>query len=115
MKRSIVLICILISAYSGSAQYFQFSQYNYTEQRITPTAPANSDFARLAFIYRNQSTGGDINLSSNMLSASYPLLSRKTGKRWSGVGITLMDDRSGGIYNMTEGSLSYAVNIFITE
>src|SRR5687768_14609169 len=111
IKRLLIIGCIILCAYSGSAQYFQFSQYNYVSQRISPTAPATSDYARLGFIYRNQEGGGDINLMSNMLSVSYPLLNVKTGKRWSGIGVTLMDDRSGGFYSLTEGSLSYAVNI----
>jgi type IX secretion system PorP/SprF family membrane protein len=115
MIRFFVVLIFLFTAYRGSAQYFQFSQYNYASQRVSPTAPATSDYARLGFLYRNQGTGGDINLNSNLLSASYPLINKKTGKRWSGAGITLMDDRSGGLYSVTEGSLSYAVNVFLTE
>src|SRR5687767_4806265 len=111
MRRIFVVLCLLFSAVSGSAQYFQFSQYNYATQRVSPTAPAESDYARLTFLYRNQSTGGDINLNSNILSASYPLLNKKNGKRWSGIGISIMDDRTGGVYQSTEASLAYAVNI----
>ena len=99
----------------ASAKYFQFSKYNFTPQLISPPAPAASDFARLSFIYRNQRPGGDVRLNSNMLSASYPLVNKKTGKRWSGLGVTFMDDRSGGIYKVNEASLSYALNIFLAE
>jgi type IX secretion system PorP/SprF family membrane protein len=115
MRRLIVLCVFLLTARLACAQYFQFSQYNFTSQRISPTAPAISDYARLSFIYRNQSAAGDVKLNSNMLSASYPLVNKKTGRRWSGVGITLMDDRSGGIFAVNEGSLSYAVNVFLTQ
>jgi type IX secretion system PorP/SprF family membrane protein len=115
MVRFLLVIGLLISAHSAMAQYFQFSQYNYAAQRISPTAPAESDFARLSFLYRNQGTGGDIRLNSNFLSASYPLINAKTGKRWSGIGATLLDDRSGGIYAIREGSLSYAINIPVAE
>jgi type IX secretion system PorP/SprF family membrane protein len=115
MMRFLLVIGLLIGAHSAMAQYFQFSQYNYASQRISPTAPAESDYARLSFLYRNQGTGGDIRLNTNFLSASYPLINAKTGKRWSGIGATLLDDRSGGIYAIREGSLSYAINIPVAE
>jgi type IX secretion system PorP/SprF family membrane protein len=115
MMRFLLVIGLLIGAHGARAQYFQFSQYNYAAQRISPTAPAESDFARLSFLYRNQGTGADIRLNTNFLSASYPLINAKTGKRWSGIGATLLDDRSGGIYAIREGSLSYAINIPVAE
>jgi type IX secretion system PorP/SprF family membrane protein len=115
MKGSFYFLLFLFTATQATAQYFQFSQYNYSAQRVTPTAPASSDYASLAFLYRNQGTGGDIKLNSNLFSASYPLLTRNGARRWSGVGITLMDDRSGGIFSLQEASLSYAVNIFLNR
>ena len=98
------------------AQYFQFSQYQFTPQRINPALVASSDYAQVAFIYRNQSTGGGFRLSSNSLNAMYPLQSRE-GRRWSGIGISLLDDRSGqaGIFVTQEAGLAYAVNLFIAS
>jgi type IX secretion system PorP/SprF family membrane protein len=115
MIKNFILIFLVLTAQRGAAQYFQFSQYNYTSQRISPAAPAATDYAQMSFIYRNQSTGGDQKLSSNMISANYPLVHKKNGRRWSGIGMTLLDDRSGGMYSVTEGTLSYAVNIFLSE
>ena len=96
---------------TGVAQYFQFSQYNFTPQRINPGQVGDSDYASLSVDYRNQATEGGFHLTSNILNVSYPLISR-TGKRWSGVGLTFMDDRSGqaGIFNTQEAGVSYAVN-----
>jgi type IX secretion system PorP/SprF family membrane protein len=115
MKKYLLFAVLFTVAYRGSAQYFQFSQYNYAQQRITPTDPVSSDYAKFGLIYRNQGTAGGINLNSSFLSASYPLMSRKSGRRWSGIGGTLLDDRSGGIFKIQEASLSYAVNVFIKE
>ncbi len=108
-----LLICISSSCL---AQYFQFSQYNFTPQRINPALVASSDFALLNFDYRNQATDGGFHLTSNSLNVSYPLQSRKGG-RWSGIGISLMDDRSGnaGIFATQEAALSYAVNIDVAK
>lgn len=111
--RKIVASILLIGWFNTSlAQYFQFSQYNLTPQRINPAQVASSDYASLSFIYRNQATDGGFHLTSNILNASYPIFARN-GQRWSGIGITVMDDRSGqaGIFNSQEVGLSYAINV----
>src|SRR5687767_10086675 len=116
--RRVVIISILFigSIKAGVAQYFQFSQYNFTPQRINPAQVASSDYASLSFDYRNQATEGGFRLTSNILNVSYPLIA-KTGKRWSGIGLTFMDDRSGqaGIFNTQEVGLSYALNVFLAK
>ena len=101
---SILFICFIKT---GIAQYFQFSQYNFTPQRINPAQVASSDYASLSFDYRNQATEGGFHLTSNILNVSYPLISR-TGRRWSGIGLTFMDDRSGqaGIFNNSANKLT---------
>jgi type IX secretion system PorP/SprF family membrane protein len=111
--RKIVASIVFIGWFNTSlAQYFQFSQYNFTPQRINPAQVGNSDYASLSFDYRNQVTDGGFHLTSNILNASYPIFARN-GRRWSGVGITLMDDRSGqaGIFNTQEVGVSYAINV----
>ena len=108
-----LIICVASNSY---AQYFQFSQYNFTPQRINPALVASSDYASLNFDYRNQGTDGGFHLSSNSLNVAYPLV-KKNGGRWSGVGLSFMDDRSGkaGIFNIQEVGLSYAVNIDVAK
>lgn len=93
------------------AQYFQFSQYNFSQQRINPALVGNTRYATLSLLSRNQKTGGDFNIMSNFVSATYPLLNRSTGKPWSGIGVTIMDDRSGGIFKTQEAALSYAMHL----
>jgi type IX secretion system PorP/SprF family membrane protein len=68
-------------------------------------------------IYRHQSTGSDYAISSSLISAAYPLLNRKSKQRWGGVGITLLDDRSGtaGIFHIQEATASYASNIPLSK
>lgn len=109
------LIPLQMLALTGRAQYFQFSQINYAEQRINPALVGASDYAMVNLLYRNQTTGGDFNLNSTMLSASYPLISAKRGQRWSGFGLSLLDDRTGGIYSIQEASLSYAANVYLAR
>lgn len=106
------IIGLVAMTVQAGAQHFQFSQYNFAPQRINPALVASSNGAQAAFLYRNQNTDGGFRLSSNSLNIMYPLLSRE-GKRWSGIGLSFLDDRSGkaGIFVTQEVGVSYAVNI----
>ncbi len=113
MKGLYLTISILLGVTMWSyAQHFQFSQYNFTPQRINPAQVGSADYAAMSFLYRNQSTGGGFNLNSNILNASYPLFNRRQ-QRWSGVGVSFMDDRAGqsGIFVTQEVSASWAVHV----
>lgn len=114
--RGVITVAGVCLATSCVAQYFQFSQYNFTPQRINPAYVASSDYALLSFDYRNQATDGGFHLNSSMVNASYPFQT-KDGRRWSGVGISMMDDRSGqaGIFNTQEVAVSYAGNISLAR
>ncbi len=112
MKRIVASILFISWFNTSLAQYFQFSQYNFTPQRINPAQVGSSDYASISFDYRNQATEGGFHLTSNILNASYPIFARN-GRRWAGLGVTLMDDRSGqaGIFNTQEVGISYAINV----
>nr|HPH47513.1 PorP/SprF family type IX secretion system membrane protein [Chryseolinea sp.] len=116
--KKFIFTCVLLLFIAGEihAQYFQFSQYNFTPQRINPAQVSTSDYATLSFDYRNQSTGGDFHLNSNIINMSYPLIARN-GTRWSGIGLSLMDDRSGqaSIFKTKEVGLSYAITIPVAK
>ncbi len=109
------LICWVGVTLTTYAQYFQFSQYNFSQQRVNPALVGNTPYASISILSRNQKTGGDFGINSNLLSGTYPLLSRSTGKPWSGIGITLMDDRSDGIFKTQEVSLSYAMHLHLNR
>lgn len=108
-----MFICL---AHLCTAQYFQFSQYNFTPSRVNPAQVADSDYASVTLDYRNQATEGGFHLNSNYLNLSYPLLA-KNGRRWSGLALSFLDDRSGqaGLFNTQEAGLSYAINVPLTK
>jgi len=114
MKTGAISLLVAVLPFAAFGQYFQFSQYNFTEQRVNPAMVSSTDYASATFIYRNQRTGGDLSLNSSFVSAVYPFL-KSNGKRWSGLGVSLMDDRSGGIFASQEAALSYAVNVFLSR
>jgi type IX secretion system PorP/SprF family membrane protein len=110
LLRLFLIICI-DGISTANAQYFQFSQYNFSQQRINPALVGNTRYATMSILSRNQKTGGDFNITSSFLSGTYPLLNRSTGKPWSGLGVTILDDRSGGIFKTQEAALSYAMHL----
>lgn len=103
------LVCL-----AAQGQYYQFSQYNFADQRVNPAFVAATDEASLNFLFRNQQTGGPYAISTSFLSAAYPLLTMQ-GKRWSGIGLSLSDDRTGGVFSTQEASVSYAANVFLSR
>jgi type IX secretion system PorP/SprF family membrane protein len=94
------------------AQYFQFSQYNFSPLRINPAMVSTSDYAKASLLYRNQNTAGGFRINSNLLNASYPFIDR-FGNRWSGIGLSLLHDQAGstGIVSQEEVGITYAINI----
>jgi type IX secretion system PorP/SprF family membrane protein len=114
MKLKYLVAIILLGLVAPShAQYFQFTQYNFSLQRINPALVGSTRYATASLLSRTQKTGGDFNVRSNLLSVTYPFLSRSTGQPWSGIGIALLDDRSGGVYTSQEVILSYALHLRI--
>lgn len=113
MKPGVIFFLVFICPAVANGQYFQYSQHNFTDQRVNPAMVAASDYATAGFIFRNQATAGDIYLKSSMASVAYPFLTRREGRRWSGLGLSLMDDRSGGIFTVQEASLTYAINVYL--
>lgn len=113
--RLALLILFLLGAIALHAQYFQFSQYNFTQQRVNPAWIGTNKYMSASLISRSQSTGGDFSIHSNQLSLQRPLLNRSTGRPWSGIGVTFLDDRSGGVFRTEEITVSYAVNIRLSR
>ncbi|MBK5280102.1 MAG: PorP/SprF family type IX secretion system membrane protein [Bacteroidia bacterium] len=115
LKRILVLALFLSVGNVLYAQYFQYSQYNFTEQRINPAMIGLSRYAAVSLNYRHQKTGGDFPINSSFVSFDYPLLNSSTGKPWSGLGITLHNDKATGIFKAQEASVSYAFHIRLSR
>jgi type IX secretion system PorP/SprF family membrane protein len=115
ISRTIAIIVILFTGVVSHAQYFQYSQYNFTRQRVNPAMIGLSNNAVLGFDYRNQKTGGDSQINSNFFSFEYPLLNSSTGRPWSGLGLTLHNDKASGIFKTQEAAISYAIHIRVSR
>lgn len=106
-----MMLLLLLVCGTSAAQYMQYSQYNFTAQRVNPAMVGTSPYASLDLLTRNQKTGGDFSINSNIVSAAYPLINASTGRAWSGIGLSVMDDRSAGIFSTQQLGLTYAANI----
>jgi len=102
----------IIACSTANAQYYQFSQYNFAQQRVNPGAISLDDFATVNLIYRSQQSVADIQLTNFLLSAKYPLIGSNGGDRWSALGVTLGQDKTGldGILETGKIGVSYALN-----
>jgi type IX secretion system PorP/SprF family membrane protein len=110
----ITFLCFIVNI--GYGQYFQFSQYNFTKQRVNPALLSNSNYSSASLIFRHQPTVAGFSLNSNFLDVSYPILNKK-GKRWSGIGLSFMDDRTGqqALFQTQEAALSYAIQATLSK
>ncbi|MBX2896407.1 MAG: PorP/SprF family type IX secretion system membrane protein [Cyclobacteriaceae bacterium] len=113
MIRIVALLLFVAIGGKTCAQYFQYSQYNFTSLRVNPALAGNTNYAEATFLHRTQNTGGDFKIQSNFLSGSYPLLNPSTGKPWSGLGILVHSDRTAGVFQVQEAALSYAVHVAV--
>src|ERR1700741_5313487 len=108
----VLAMCVCTSL---MGQSYQFSQYDFTSQRVNPGMIGVSSYAQIDLDSRTQKTGGDFNIYSNYIAATYPLLNRSTGLPWSGIGFSAVDDRSGGVFGTQEISASYAMNMRLSR
>ena len=116
MKRRILLL-IVCSAMCVTlhGQYFQYSQYNFSTQRINPAMTGLTRYATAGTAYRHQQTGGDFAINSNFVNLSYPFLNSSTGVPWSGIALSLHNDQSAGIFKTQEAALGYAIHVRLSR
>jgi type IX secretion system PorP/SprF family membrane protein len=112
--------CIILNLYFFSTiicngQHFQFSQYNFTNQRVNPGMVGVNQQAIANYIFRNQQVGGNTQIVSNSVSLEYPLLRLQKSKHWSAVAITLLQDKAAEIFKTEEASVSYAMHIRVKK
>lgn len=111
---SLLITLSAISSWSYG-QYFQYSQYNFSSQRINPAMTSLTRYATAGTVYRHQKTGGDFSINSNFVSLSYPLLNSSTGQPWSGIALSLHNDQSAGIFKTQEAALAYAIHVRVSR
>jgi len=109
--RHILITTLFFLTCSVQAQFFQFSQRQFTPQRVSPAAVGSSNYFHGMLNFRNQTTAGGFSLLSTTLDLAYPV--SWGGTRKGGVGAYFLDDRAAtnGIYSIQEAGFSSAISI----
>jgi type IX secretion system PorP/SprF family membrane protein len=116
MTRSTWLVIVCCSlCITSRAQYFNYSQYNFTTQRVNPAMTGLTRYATAGTSYRHQQTGGDFSINSNFVSLSYPLLNSSTGVPWSGIALSLHNDQAASIFKTQEVAVGYAIHVRVSR
>ena len=116
MRQQLLLFTILSAiSYASHGQYFQYSQYNFSTQRINPAMTGLARYASASTVYRHQRTGGDFPINSTFVNVAYPFLNASTGFPWSGIALSLHNDQSSGIFRIQEAALTYAIHVRLSQ
>jgi type IX secretion system PorP/SprF family membrane protein len=108
-------LALLLVSLVLNAQYFQFSQYSFTEQQVNPSSISNTDYAKAQMVFRNQKVTDNLNINSTFLSGSYPIRS-KLGPT-AAIGLSLLDDRAGaaGIFRTTKVGVNISTTVPLVD
>ena len=113
MTRHFLTFLVLIVCTSLSAQQFNFSLIDFTEQRVNPAWLGMDNQWGVSLVQRQQNRVGDFKISSTSLQAVYPQLF-PNGKRIKGaLGVNLMNDVSGQVnrFKVQEVGLNYSLRL----
>ena len=103
---------VVLAGLPVSGQHFNFAQYAYTPLRVNPALVAADKDAYAIVNFRSQGSTADVRFNTSLVALTYPLLKRGTGRRWGGVGLSVMDDRTGGgMYTSQTAAASFAYNV----
>jgi len=108
---------LLFISTATQAQYFNFSQYDQTPLRVNPAYVVASDYEQVNLIYRNQNTAAEFDMNTGSLSYQRPIRFKKSGRYNMGIGVSALNDRTGGatLLNNQHLGLSTGGNINLNK
>lgn len=112
----ILIILLWMSSLQSRAQSdFNMAQFQNTPLLTNPGMVAMDNDIRLFLNYRNQPNATEENFITTMITGVYPLINRKKGKRWGGIGAAFLNDKSGQFLKTNGGLASFAYNVGISQ
>lgn len=111
MKKFLFTLCLGLIAGSSFGQNFMHALYDYTPNRVNPAFASTDNFQKGMFIFRNQYASKNIRFMTSYAEGNHPIFNEE--RRWSGVSVSLMNDRNYGaeIYSLNQISASYAISV----
>ena len=106
MKKIILILIAIFCVKTGFTQQFPLqSQYQFNYSSINPAAVGEYDHLKMVASYRNQWAGFNTQ-NDQPIATQYVTFNRGFGT--NGLGITLLNDNTGGAFNTTGFRLSYS-------
>ena len=106
MKKIILILITSFGILNGFAQQFPLqSQYQFNYSSINPAAVGEFDYLKMVASYRNQWAGFNTQ-NGQAIATQYVTFTKGFGL--NGLGLTLLNDNSGGAFNTTGMRLSYS-------
>ncbi len=111
-KTTIYCLLLIGLPVLSCAQETYFTQTHTVPLQINPAQVAVDNKAALMLDYRQQQFLEDVSLQTTVFTGKFPLISKETNRRWGGVGITLLNDRSSDhqLFQRTQFEAAFAYN-----
>ena len=106
MKKIILILITSFGIVNGFAQQFPLqSQYQFNYSSINPAAVGEFDYLKMVASVRNQWSGWNTQ-NGQAIATQYVTFTQGFGL--NGLGLTLLNDNTGGAFNTTGLRLSYS-------
>jgi|GEM_PF-5667387 len=119
LVRKILLTALVFATTFGLAlgQYQNFSQFNFSPDRINPGKFLKKDEASLRTVYRTINSNLNLNLNTFYASGTYPLSIISSDYSWGAFTFSVFNDATtqSGLFNTTELNLGYTHMLQIGE
>jgi type IX secretion system PorP/SprF family membrane protein len=113
----LVLIAVMCFCNHAFGQDYVYSLNQFAPLIYHPSSVATDNEANLSFLNRKTQIGPGINYQNNVFNAKYPLIDKKTGRRFGGIGLNFLKKDAGNsdLLESTTIGISAAYNLQIAR
>ncbi|MEL6561883.1 MAG: PorP/SprF family type IX secretion system membrane protein [Bacteroidota bacterium] len=117
-KLAIYIITVIMMSFPliGNAQEYVYTLNPFAPINYNPAVVGMDNIASMSFLHQESEIGPGVNYSNNLLTGEYPIVS-KLGRRYGGIGITLIERDAGDsdLLKTYAAGLSLAYNLQIAR
>ncbi len=110
------IIILLVFPFIGNAQEYVYTLYPFAPINYNPSFVGIDNRASIGFLHQETEVGAGVNVANNLLTGEYPIVN-KNGRRYGGIGLTLIERDAGSsdLLNTVSAGLSLAYNLQIAN
>jgi type IX secretion system PorP/SprF family membrane protein len=109
MKKLFLIVFLSITGFAVSAQEYVYTLNQFAPLIYHPSYAAIDNDASIAFVNRRTQIASGINYQNNIFHGEYPMIERKSGKRYGGIGFHVLQKDAGN----TDLLQSYAIGLSV--